>query len=82
MLRAGSDLLRESRLYVACQTNDDIPYVLKYAGPDNLIIGSDYGHQDTASEIAALRHLSEMEGIGEGVIDRILDANPTALYGL
>ncbi|MSQ23553.1 MAG: hypothetical protein EXR58_03230 [Chloroflexi bacterium] len=82
VLRAGDDLLRDSRIYVACQTNDDIPYVLKYVGPDNLVIGSDYGHQDTASEIAALRHLSELEGMNETIVNKILDANPTALYGL
>ena len=76
------NLMRESRLYVACQTDDDIPYVLKYAGQDNLVIGSDYGHGDTSSEIAALRHLRDMEDMEDGAVDKILNANPTALYGL
>jgi hypothetical protein len=76
------DLMKNNRLYVACQTDDDIPYVVTYAGEDNLIIGSDYGHGDTSSEIAALRHLREMEDLEDGVVDKILDANPTALYGL
>jgi uncharacterized protein len=77
-----ASLMRENRLYVACQTDDDIPYVVKYAGEDNLVIGSDYGHGDTSSELAALRHLREMEEVEDGVVDKILDANPTALYGL
>jgi len=71
-----------NRMYIACQTDDDIPYVVKYAGPDNLVIGSDYGHGDTSSEIAALRHLRAMEDLDETVVAKILDANPTALYGL
>ena len=75
-------LMRENRLYVACQTDDDIPYVLTYAGPNNLVIGSDYGHGDTSSEIAALRHLRDLEGVDDAAVDNILSANPTALYGL
>jgi hypothetical protein len=76
------DILRESRIYVACQTDDDLPYILKYAGPDSLVIGSDYGHADTASELEALRTLKERGEVGANVIDKILDDNPRALYGL
>jgi predicted TIM-barrel fold metal-dependent hydrolase len=76
------DLLRTNRLYVACQTDDDIPYVLKYAGEDNLVIGSDYGHEDASSEIEALRHLGHMEEISDEAVHKILEDNPTALYGL
>ena len=43
-----------SQLFVACQTDDDLPYVLKYAGENCLMIGSDYGHADNASELLAL----------------------------
>ena len=76
------DLLRENRLYVACQTDDDIPYVVKYAGEDNLVIGTDYGHADTSSELRALQTFREREDLDPRVIDKILDANPRALYGL
>ena len=76
------DLLREYRLYVACQTDDDLPYVLQYAGEDNLVIGSDYGHADTATEIEALRRLKERGGISPTAVDKILDDNARALYSL
>lgn len=76
------NLMHESRLFVACQTDDDIPYVLQYAGEHNLVIGSDYGHNDTSSEIAALRHLREMEDLEPAAIDKILGPNPAALYGV
>lgn len=56
--------------------------MVKYAGESNLVIGSDYGHHDTSSEITALRHLREIEDLDERVVDQILSANPTALYGL
>jgi predicted TIM-barrel fold metal-dependent hydrolase len=80
--RSTDGLLARKRLYVACQTDDDLPYVLKYAGEDNLVIGSDYGHADTASEIAALRNLGQNDAIGTGVIQKILTDNPAALYGI
>lgn len=80
--RLKKDLLREDRIYVACQTDDDLPHVLQYAGEDNLVIGSDYGHADTSTEIEALRKLKEQREIDPRVIDKILDDNPRALYRL
>jgi predicted TIM-barrel fold metal-dependent hydrolase len=77
-----SNPLRENRIYVACQTDDDLPYVLQYAGEDNLVIGSDYGHADTATEIEALRRLKERPGVDSSVIDKILYDNARALYAL
>jgi predicted TIM-barrel fold metal-dependent hydrolase len=76
------DVMRGGRLFVACQTDDDLPYVLKYAGEDSLMIGSDYGHADNASELLALRRLREKGEIDREVIDKILCANPARFYGL
>jgi predicted TIM-barrel fold metal-dependent hydrolase len=76
------DVMREQRLYVACQVDDDIPYVLKYAGEDNLVIGSDYGHADTATELEALAQLRLSGEVSATAINKILDDNARALYGL
>jgi predicted TIM-barrel fold metal-dependent hydrolase len=56
--------------------------VLRYAGDDNLVIGTDYGHADNAVEIVALRKLRAEGKIDGPVIDKILQENPSALYGL
>jgi predicted TIM-barrel fold metal-dependent hydrolase len=77
-----SEVLRKNRIYVACQTDDDIPYVLKYAGDDNLVIGTDYGHNDTSSEILALRKLREDGAVPSPVVNKMLDDNARALYAL
>jgi len=74
------NFMREDRLYVACQTDDDLPYILKYSGEDNIVIGTDYGHEDTSSEIEALRKLKSNGEVRPEVIDKILYANPKALY--
>jgi len=77
-----STILRDNHIWVACQTNDDLPYVLQYAGEDRLVIGSDYGHADTASELEALRRIKSARTLPAHVVDKILDDNPRALYGL
>ena len=71
-----------SQLFVACQTDDDLPYVLKYAGDNSLMIGSDYGHADNASELLALNRLKENGALDPEVIDKILFSNPVRFYGL
>jgi uncharacterized protein len=75
-------LMAENRIYVACQTDDDIAYVLKYAGSGNLMAGTDYGHADTSSELEALKRLRYREDVAKPDMDRILDANPRSLYAL
>jgi len=74
--------LRDNRLYVTCQTDDDLPYILKYSAEDSIVIGTDYGHGDTAAEIDALRKLRMKSEISGEVLDKILCDNPKALYDL
>jgi predicted TIM-barrel fold metal-dependent hydrolase len=76
------EVLRRNRIFVACQTDDDLPYVLKYAGADNLVIGTDYGHNDTSAEILALRKLKEDGALPPEIVAKILDDNARALYSL
>jgi predicted TIM-barrel fold metal-dependent hydrolase len=77
-----SEVLRKNKIWVTCQTDDDLPYVLKYAGDDTLVIGTDYGHNDTSSEILALRKLKEDGAVPTHVVNKILDDNARSLYGL
>ena len=78
----AADLLKENRIYVACQTSDDLPYILDHVGDDQIVLGTDYGHNDTASEINALKKLKSDGKISNQSIDKILGTNPEALYGL
>lgn len=86
MAKKGKQLdkqvLKDKRIYVACQTDDDLPYILEYAGEDNLVIGSDYGHADSATEIEALRKITHEGNVTPRVINKILNDNARALYGL
>ena len=80
--RLGRDFMRENRLYVACQTDDDLNYILHYSGDDNIVIGSDYGHADTATEVDALGRLKSTSQISPAVIEKIRSQNPRKLYAL
>ena len=76
------DLFSAFKLYVSCETDDDLEYVLKYSGEDSLVIGTDYGHTDAASEVDAITTLKTRTDISPTALRKILDDNPRALYGL
>jgi predicted TIM-barrel fold metal-dependent hydrolase len=77
-----TELMRKSHMYVACQTDDDIAYVLKYAGENNLVAGTDYGHADTSSELEALKRLQQREDVPSATMAKVLGDNARELYGL
>ena len=74
--------LKENNMWVACQVTDDLPYIIDHVGDENLVVGTDYGHADTSAQIEALRMLRDNGKLARGSIDKILDANSRALYGL
>jgi predicted TIM-barrel fold metal-dependent hydrolase len=76
------NVLRDNRIWVTCQTNDDLEYIMSYVGDDNLVIGTDYGHADTSTEVYAMRNLAELAGVSQESARKILDDNARALYGL
>ncbi|MCH7608092.1 MAG: amidohydrolase family protein [Chloroflexi bacterium] len=78
----GEFPLKDHNIWVTCQTDDDLPYVLKYAGEDQILVGTDYGHQDQSSEIEAMRVMREEGGVEPRVIDKIMGANAVKFYGL
>jgi predicted TIM-barrel fold metal-dependent hydrolase len=80
--KTGPEVMEENRLYVACELQEDLPYILEYAGEDHLVIGSDYSHADPHMEINAVRGLRARTDVEPRVIAKILDDNARALYGL
>jgi len=72
----------EYQIYVTCQTNDDVPYVVSCCGEDRLVIGTDYGHTDPSSAVTALNEFQRMEGLEARVKEKILSHNAKALYNL
>jgi predicted TIM-barrel fold metal-dependent hydrolase len=79
------DLFRKNRLYVACQSHEDIPYILQFGTENHLMIGTDFSHADQSAEIGALdgiRRMAEEGRITNDQARRILEDNPMTFYGL
>ena len=74
--------LKENNMYVACENTDDLPYILDVAGEDNIVIGTDYGHHDPSSEVNAIHLLRDDDRVNPEVTRKILEENPTKLYGI
>jgi predicted TIM-barrel fold metal-dependent hydrolase len=69
-------------IYVTCQTNNDLPFIIKTVGEDRLLIGTDYGHIDISSEVDAITVLRETSGLEPGTIQKIVDSNPKAAFAI
>lgn len=76
------NVLRDNRFYVTCETTEDLAQVLRYSGEDNLLLGTDYGHADTSTELAAHDVLKKRPDISAAAAKKITEANPAAFYGL
>ncbi len=79
---SANELLAASNFFVTTQWSDDLPGLLEQVGDDNLLIGTDYGHRDTATEVEALRRLATDGSVSPASVDKILSKNPAAVYGL
>lgn len=75
-------ILADNNIWVACQMNDDLEHVIKYVGDDRLVMGTDYGHADSSTEIHALQLLRQQEFLSPESVSRILYDNPVELYAL
>jgi uncharacterized protein len=83
--RLASNVFKDNRVYVTCQVDEDLPYILKYVGEDNLIVGSDYTHRDPSMELEfrnLLQHRADEGEIPQSAVQKILYDNPKAFYGL
>jgi predicted TIM-barrel fold metal-dependent hydrolase len=80
-----SELLKSNRMYVTCQVDEDLAYILKFTGEDNLMVGSDYTHRDQSMEHdfpRLLQHRSDQGDIPQSAVQKILCDNAKTFYGL
>ena len=75
------NILADNRVWVTCESDDDVPYILTYDSGDHLVMGTDYGHADQSTELDALTKLREMPGVSAEAWHKIVDDNARALFG-
>ena len=78
----GPRLFRDYKLYIATEADEDIAYLTRFIGEDNIVTGSDYGHQDQSRETNMVKTMRRREDVPPEVIEKILSANGARLYGL
>ena len=78
----GPAYFRDNRLFIACEADEDLPYILDHIGEDNMITGSDYGHGDQSAEPELVQLLLGREDVPPPVMTKILADNPARFYGL
>ena len=81
----GENMFHKNNIYITVQPDEDIPYLLKEIGADNLLSGSDYGHVDPSTEMAHVQALGDRAERGDfsaDIVRKIVYDNPKAFYGL
>ncbi len=73
---------REYGMFVTCENSDDLSYIVREAGEDCLVIGTDYGHTDTSSDVDAIKVFKERSDVTPAIKQKILSDNARSLYGL
>jgi predicted TIM-barrel fold metal-dependent hydrolase len=82
---ATDDIFKANRIYVTCQVDENLPYIIDEMGDDNLLAGSDYTHNDPSKEMGFVRRLQDRAASGDisqETVRKILYDNPKAFYGL
>jgi predicted TIM-barrel fold metal-dependent hydrolase len=79
---SSAELFREYRLFVACEADEDIPYLAKHTGDDHLLIGSDYPHSDPSREDQFVNVLNSREDLSSQLRQKIMYDNPRAFYAM
>ena len=74
--------LTENNVWVTIQLNDDLEQVHRYVGDDRLVIGTDYGHADSATEVYALKTFQNDNRMPAESRTRVLWDNPKELYAI
>jgi len=77
-----SEVLAARRVWVSCEYEDHLDYLLPHVGEDNLIIGTDYGHTDPFSHVRALQVFAERTDVSDQVKKKIIRDNARAFYGI
>jgi predicted TIM-barrel fold metal-dependent hydrolase len=84
-LDTSGNILARNNLYVSCQTDEDLPYILRQCGEDNLMIGSDYTHNDSSQQMdfrAGLQCRVNDGDISQSAAQKIMVDNPRRFYGV
>ena len=78
-------IFETNRIWTTCEVDEDFSMLLRYISEDQLLVGSDYGHNDPSQEhgfIPKLRALADAGVLSPEAPKKIMWDNPRRFYGL
>ena len=85
LIELPQNVFEENRIYITCQVDEDLPYIIKTVGENNLMVGSDYTHRDPSMELEFRKELqarADKGDIPQSSVQKILYDNPKTFYAL
>jgi len=82
LYRDPAEWFREGRAFVTCETEEDLPYLLRHIGEDGLMLSSDYPHGDPSSDESYVDKLRMRQDVAERVKAKLLGDNAARLFRL
>jgi predicted TIM-barrel fold metal-dependent hydrolase len=77
----GPKYIAEGKIFITCEPDEDLRYIVDKIGPDVLVMASDYPHEDDFRHDDFGAGLEEHK-LGNAVLEKILYKNPARLYAL
>ncbi len=78
--RDPAEYFREGRMYIGCETDEDINYLVELIGEYSLVGASDYPHTDPSQEEEMVESFMKREDLTLRIKEKILSVNPQNLY--
>jgi predicted TIM-barrel fold metal-dependent hydrolase len=76
------DYFKSGRVFVTCEPDEDLNGVSEIIGDDSFVLGSDYPHGDPSRQEDMVADFRERTDLPQGMVEKMLSANPKKLYGL
>jgi predicted TIM-barrel fold metal-dependent hydrolase len=80
--QASPDDIEAMNMYVAVETDEDLPYLAGKLGQQNLVVGTDFGHNDLGSELGAHQTVAARPDVSAALAAAINDTNARRLLDL
>jgi uncharacterized protein len=62
--------IERMNMFVAAESDEDIPYLARALGGGQLVVGTDFGHNDLGTELGAHQTVLARDDVGEGLGSR------------
>ncbi len=82
LYRDPVDWFREGRAFVACEPEEDLPYLVHHLGEDGLMLSSDYPHGDPSADETFVDKILSRDDVSEPVKRKLVGENAARFYRL